>query len=157
MQDASSCPDTNKRPEGSTQQAATAEPLLPPYWTIFTQPLALMSQNLTVLSAPPETNIAPPQLNMDRTCPECPAREVTKDIVEQSVKWILQSPAPPEANKVEPESSKNIQSLTVPSWTVISDSLEAKLLVIESYFKTLTTLSLEPVAIKSPLVLHAKQ
>ena len=64
--------------------------------------------------------------------------------------FYLQSPAPPEANSVEPASSKKQQSRTVPSCTVISDSLLPRLLVMVSYFKTFTTLSFEPVAKRSP-------
>lgn len=51
----SSCPDTRRRPEGSTETAATGEPCLEPPGavtgvTTFTQPRVLRSQNRTVLS-----------------------------------------------------------------------------------------------------------
>lgn len=53
-QELSSCPDTNRRPDGSTQTAATGEPCLDPGLvagvTVFTQPRVLRSQNRTVLS-----------------------------------------------------------------------------------------------------------
>lgn len=50
----SSCPDTNKRPDGSTQTAVTGEPWREPGTvagvTVFTQPRVLKSQKRTVLS-----------------------------------------------------------------------------------------------------------
>lgn len=50
----SSCPDTNRRPDGSTHTDATGEPCRDPGTvagvTVFTQPLVRRSQNRTVLS-----------------------------------------------------------------------------------------------------------
>nr|CAD7429903.1 unnamed protein product [Timema monikensis] len=75
-QEESSWPDTNSRPDGSTHMVATGEPCcrykLPGTVagvTMLTQPLVRRSQNLTVLSCDPLTNIAPPQLYRDNTAP----------------------------------------------------------------------------------------
>lgn len=109
----SSCPDTNRRPDGSTHTAATGDPCREPGTvagvTVLTQPRVLKSQNRTVLSCDisemkirqyfgkcfkyqfdavtcePETNIAPPQLYNVNMCPPWPLSAWNGVDVAQSV------------------------------------------------------------------------